>query len=93
MNGFVHYKWVHWNEDVTGRRVFNISPRVSLHPMNWAREGIIFFTEHRPFQSTSKDLDSHATTSAHAEVLKHHSTMPQSAFSPSSTKSNTRMSY
>ncbi|GBN23449.1 hypothetical protein AVEN_273294-1 [Araneus ventricosus] len=41
-------KWkIHWNEDGTGRGVFDIIPKVSLHPMNWIRESyIIFFTEH-----------------------------------------------
>ncbi|GBL90992.1 hypothetical protein AVEN_184388-1 [Araneus ventricosus] len=74
---------VHWNEGVTGRSVFKIIPKVSLHPMNWVREDIIFFTEHGPFPVYLKDLDSHATTSAHTEVLEQHSPMPQSSFSQS----------
>ncbi|GBL84039.1 hypothetical protein AVEN_100899-1 [Araneus ventricosus] len=48
-------KWqVYWNEGGTGRSVFNIIPKVCLHPMNWVREDIIFSTEHDPFRAYLK---------------------------------------
>ncbi|GBN12947.1 hypothetical protein AVEN_170937-1 [Araneus ventricosus] len=40
-----------WTEGETGRSTHNIIPTVSLHPANWSREDIIFFTGHGPFQS------------------------------------------
>ncbi|GBL95797.1 hypothetical protein AVEN_720-1 [Araneus ventricosus] len=43
-------KWqIYWNEGGTGRNAFNTITKVSLCPMIWVREEIIFFTEYGPF--------------------------------------------
>ncbi|GBN18184.1 hypothetical protein AVEN_211464-1 [Araneus ventricosus] len=39
-----------WTRGETGRSTHNIIPTVSLHPANWSRDDIIFFTGHGPFQ-------------------------------------------
>ncbi|GBO13043.1 hypothetical protein AVEN_215255-1 [Araneus ventricosus] len=35
----------------TGRLIHNIIPKVSLHPINWTRNEVLFFTGHGPFPS------------------------------------------
>ncbi|GBM90506.1 hypothetical protein AVEN_215768-1 [Araneus ventricosus] len=38
-----------WKNGNTGRKICNIMPSVSLRPINWIREDVIFFSQHGPF--------------------------------------------
>ncbi|GBM85073.1 hypothetical protein AVEN_109373-1 [Araneus ventricosus] len=38
-----------WKNGNTGRKIYSIMPSVSLHPTNWIREDVIFFSQHGPF--------------------------------------------
>ncbi|GBO34014.1 hypothetical protein AVEN_213144-1 [Araneus ventricosus] len=40
-----------WDDGDTGRLNHNIISKVSLQPINWARNEILFFTGHGPFPS------------------------------------------
>ncbi|GBN33194.1 hypothetical protein AVEN_28472-1 [Araneus ventricosus] len=40
-----------WDNGDTGRLIHNIIPKVSLHPINWTRNEVLFFTGHGPFPS------------------------------------------
>ncbi|GBN64205.1 hypothetical protein AVEN_136302-1 [Araneus ventricosus] len=40
-----------WDDGDTGRLIHNIIPKVSLHPINWTRNEVLFFTGHGPFPS------------------------------------------
>ncbi|GBL75329.1 hypothetical protein AVEN_194540-1 [Araneus ventricosus] len=40
-----------WDDGGTGRLIHNIIPKVSLQPINWTRNEILFFTGHGPFPS------------------------------------------
>ncbi|GBN29885.1 hypothetical protein AVEN_30791-1 [Araneus ventricosus] len=40
-----------WDNGDTGRLINNIMPKVSLEPINWTRNEVLFFTEHGPFPS------------------------------------------
>ncbi|GBM53459.1 hypothetical protein AVEN_238320-1 [Araneus ventricosus] len=40
-----------WDDGDTGRLIRNIIPKVSLQPINWTRNEILFFTGHGPFVS------------------------------------------
>ncbi|GBN18537.1 hypothetical protein AVEN_112500-1 [Araneus ventricosus] len=40
-----------WDDGDTGRLIHNIIPKVSLQPINWIRNEILFFTGHWPFPS------------------------------------------
>ncbi|GBM68192.1 hypothetical protein AVEN_5160-1 [Araneus ventricosus] len=46
-------EWQTWKNGVTAREIDNIMPSVSLRrivsPVNWIREGIIFFSQHGTF--------------------------------------------
>ncbi|GBL72150.1 hypothetical protein AVEN_24152-1, partial [Araneus ventricosus] len=43
-----------WSKGITGRKIYNIMPSVSLRPTNWIREDVIFFSEHGPFPAYLK---------------------------------------
>ncbi|GBM26946.1 hypothetical protein AVEN_196888-1 [Araneus ventricosus] len=43
-----------WKNGVTGRKIYNILPSVSLCPTNWIREDVIFFSQHGPFPAYLK---------------------------------------
>ncbi|GBN27077.1 hypothetical protein AVEN_158764-1 [Araneus ventricosus] len=43
-----------WKNGDTGRKIYNIMPSVSLHPTNWIREDVIFFSQHGPFPACLK---------------------------------------
>ncbi|GBM24778.1 hypothetical protein AVEN_245033-1 [Araneus ventricosus] len=43
-----------WEDEDTGRFIFNILPRVSTQPCYWKREKILFFTGHGPYPSYLK---------------------------------------
>ncbi|GBM62011.1 hypothetical protein AVEN_199313-1 [Araneus ventricosus] len=40
-----------WDDGDTGRLIHIIIPKVSLHPINWTRNEVLFFTGHGPFPS------------------------------------------
>ncbi|GBM23903.1 hypothetical protein AVEN_208528-1 [Araneus ventricosus] len=40
-----------WDDGDTGRLIHNIIPKVSLHPINWTCNEVLFFTGHGPFPS------------------------------------------
>ncbi|GBM64682.1 hypothetical protein AVEN_175184-1 [Araneus ventricosus] len=40
-----------WDDGDTGRLIYNIIPKVSLQPINWTRNEVLFFTGHGPFPS------------------------------------------
>ncbi|GBM54123.1 hypothetical protein AVEN_119852-1 [Araneus ventricosus] len=40
-----------WDDGDTGRLIHNIIPKVSLHPINWTRNEVLFFTGHGHFPS------------------------------------------
>ncbi|GBO27739.1 hypothetical protein AVEN_219413-1 [Araneus ventricosus] len=43
-------KWQHdWDSGDTGRAIFNILLKVTLTPVSWSRESILFATGHGPF--------------------------------------------
>ncbi|GBM34305.1 hypothetical protein AVEN_253022-1 [Araneus ventricosus] len=47
-------KWqTSWKDGDTGRKIYNIMPSVSLRPINWIKEDVIFFS-HRPFPAYLK---------------------------------------
>ncbi|GBM05437.1 hypothetical protein AVEN_94739-1 [Araneus ventricosus] len=43
-----------WKNGVTGRKIYNLKPSVSLRPTNWIREDVIFFSQHGPFPAYLK---------------------------------------
>ncbi|GBM65694.1 hypothetical protein AVEN_87117-1 [Araneus ventricosus] len=43
-----------WKNGDIGRKIYNIMPSVSLHPTNWIREDVIFFSQHGPFPAYLK---------------------------------------
>ncbi|GBN17541.1 hypothetical protein AVEN_17864-1 [Araneus ventricosus] len=42
------------NRLIKGRKIYNITPSVSLRPTNWIREDVIFFSQHGPFPAYLK---------------------------------------
>ncbi|GBN01112.1 hypothetical protein AVEN_158488-1 [Araneus ventricosus] len=44
-----------WDDGDTGRLIHNIIPKVSLHPINWTCNEVLFFTGHGPFLRFSID--------------------------------------
>ncbi|GBN50374.1 Putative protein in type-1 retrotransposable element R1DM [Araneus ventricosus] len=40
-----------WDDENTGRLIYNIIPKVSLQPINWTRNEVLFLTGHGPFPS------------------------------------------
>ncbi|GBL77174.1 hypothetical protein AVEN_12797-1 [Araneus ventricosus] len=42
---------MNWDDGDTGRLIHNIIPKVSLQPINWTSNEVLFFTEHEPFPS------------------------------------------
>ncbi|GBN32237.1 hypothetical protein AVEN_197839-1 [Araneus ventricosus] len=40
-----------WDDGDTGRFIHYIIPKVSLQPINWTRNEVLFFTAHGPFPS------------------------------------------
>ncbi|GBM27151.1 hypothetical protein AVEN_207486-1 [Araneus ventricosus] len=50
-------KWqTSWKNGDIGRKIYNIMPSVSLHPTNWIREDVIFFSQHGPFPACLKSF-------------------------------------
>ncbi|GBL91397.1 hypothetical protein AVEN_136909-1 [Araneus ventricosus] len=43
-----------WKNGDTGRKIYDIMPSVSLRPINWFREDVIFFSQHGPFPAYLK---------------------------------------
>ncbi|GBN91228.1 hypothetical protein AVEN_112640-1 [Araneus ventricosus] len=43
-----------WKNGVTSRKIYNIMPSVSLRPISWIRENVIFFSQHGPFPAYLK---------------------------------------
>ncbi|GBM98412.1 hypothetical protein AVEN_3741-1 [Araneus ventricosus] len=43
-----------WSKGITGRKIYNIMPSVSLRPTNWIREDVTFFSQHGPFPAYLK---------------------------------------
>ncbi|GBL75642.1 hypothetical protein AVEN_154957-1 [Araneus ventricosus] len=44
-----------WDDGDTRRLIHNIIPKVSLPPINWTSNEVLFFTGHGPFLRFSKD--------------------------------------
>ncbi|GBN16897.1 hypothetical protein AVEN_266662-1 [Araneus ventricosus] len=51
----MHEEWqTLWKNGDTGREIYNIIPSVSLRPINWIREDVIFSSQHGPFPAYLK---------------------------------------
>ncbi|GBM25359.1 hypothetical protein AVEN_12300-1 [Araneus ventricosus] len=65
----------------TGRHIHNIIPKVSLQPINWTLNEVLFFTGHGPFPSFLQRLNLDETSFCSYGESAHQSIMLRFAFS------------